>query len=302
MVLHSKLGHERGHFPSNGDDTSSSVLPGRVLDRRRVGFRHSEREIWLQPTARDCHSQIHDAGIHPTVAIVVLSRRFWVHDGQRREVHWAWRVAFLGYPLLFQIFLDLPNDATLFHPERIDAIYRRLEFTVSAAEHAEIRQDDEAPVRTDLDRNSDQARREDVDSARPATHVSMVKYAAFRWPCVKVRREVVLWFERRWVLDQKPAQEERDLVVTEPGAVFTASPVPKCHIHHAFCITLIWVTKQHASAVFIDAIMPGNVGVRQRGVYCDRPTKLVLVRGNSTKIPSPRMDPAEFPTDPGRRN
>ena len=25
-------------------------------------------------------------------------------------------------------------------------------------------------------------------------------------------------------------------------------------------------------------------------------------RGNSTKIPSPRMDPAERPTDPGRRN
>ena len=28
----------------------------------------------------------------------------------------------------------------------------------------------------------------------------------------------------------------------------------------------------------------------------------VVIRGNSTKIPSPRMDPAERPTDPGRRN
>ena len=30
--------------------------------------------------------------------------------------------------------------------------------------------------------------------------------------------------------------------------------------------------------------------------------KSVSARGNSTKIPSPRMDPAKLPTDPGRRN
>ena len=46
----------------------------------------------------------------------------------------------------------------------------------------------------------------------------------------------------------------------------------------------------------------GGIALNPTTNFTKAPPAWLGGRGNSTKIPSPRMDPAERPTDPGRRN
>ena len=64
-----------------------------------------------------------------------------------------------------------------------------------------------------------------------------------------------------------------------------------------------WGT-QGEVAVQLRAAAPSTAPARgaSRAALLDQRKKEVKDRGNSTKIPSPRMGPAEGPTDPGRRN